>query len=113
MKIRFSIIGTDLLAQVCSAVDKLSKAVHAGDMDGVDTATDKLLALTAGSPSVDLSEADWRVFLRTLRSKDTAFESRYILPGTLCTGIFPAATAADRILELPIDGDAAQEDAGV
>lgn len=113
MKIRFSIIDPNTLAQVCSEVDQLSKAVHAGDMDGVDTATEKLLELTAGSSSVELSEADWRAFLRTLRSKDPAFESRYILPGTLCTDILPAATAADYILELPIDSDAAQEDADV
>lgn len=60
-----------------------------------------------------MSEVDWRAFLATLRNTDPAFESRYILPGTLCTGIFPAATAADHVLELPIDDDAAQEDAGV
>ena len=113
MKIRFSIINPDVLAQVCCEVDKLSKAVNDGNMDGVDIATEKLLALTVDDPSVELSEADWHTLLHTLRSNNPTLESRYILPGALCTHILPAATAADQVLERPIAGDAVWEDAGV
>ncbi|QIE30201.1 hypothetical protein [Caballeronia sp. SBC2] len=113
MRIRFSIINPDILAQVCSEVDTLLDAVNAGDMERVDSATEKLLLLTGNCRSTDLSEEEWRVFLDGIRSKNPAFESSYILPGSVCATIFPAVTANDFVLELPIDGDAKEEDAGV
>ena len=47
MKVRFAIVGSDLLAQVRAGIDVLLSAVNAGDMDGVDAATALLLKLTA------------------------------------------------------------------
>jgi hypothetical protein len=113
MKIRFSIISPDILAQVRSEVDMLLSAVNAGDMEGVDIATEKLWVLTADCHSVGLSEEEWRVFLDGIRSKNPAFKSSYILPGLVCATIFPTVTANDYVLELPIDGDAGEEDACV
>lgn len=109
MKIRFSIVSPDILAQVHSEVDMLLSAVNTGDMEGVDIATEKLLLLTADCRSVDLSEEEWRVFLDGIRSKNPAFKSNYVLPGLVCATIFPTVTANDYVLELPIDGDAGEE----
>jgi hypothetical protein len=113
MKIRFSIISPDILAQVRSEVEMLLSAVDAGDMEGVDIATDKLLVLTADCRSAYLSEEEWRVFLDGIRSKNPAFKSNYILPGLVCATIFPTVTSKDYVLELPIDGNAVEEDASV
>ena len=113
MKIRFSIISPDILAQVRSAVDLLSHAVESGNMDVVDISTDKLLVLTAGCHSIELSEKEWRLFLDGIRSKNPAFQSNYLLPGEICTSIFPTVTATDCVLELPIDGDEGEGDASV
>lgn len=113
MKIRFSIISPDILAQVRSTVDLLSHAVESGNMDVVDITTDKLLALTAGCHSIELSEKEWRVFLDGIRSKNPEFQSNYLLPGEICTSIFPTVTATDCVLELPIDGDEGEGGASV
>lgn len=113
MKMRFSIISPDTLAQVRSEADKLTSAVNAGDMDGVDIATENLFVLTANCRSVDLSEEEWRLFLDGVRSKNSAFISNYILPGSACDTIFATVTAYDYVLELPIDGDEGEEEAGV
>lgn len=87
----------------------LRRAVNAGDMDGVDAVTAKLLALTTDCRSVDLSEEEWRVFLGGLRSRNPAFQSTYLLPGEICADILPAVAANDFVLELPIDGEAETE----
>ena len=81
MKIRFAIVRPDILAQVRAEVDMLRSAVNAGDMDGVDAATAKLVALTADCRSVDLPEEEWRAFLDGIRSRNPAFQSNYLLPG--------------------------------
>lgn len=103
MKIRLSIIQPDLLGQVRNEVEKLSNAVNAGDMTTVDESTDTLVALTANSESIELTEAEWRAFLDRIRSKQPTFQSYYLLPGNFCTDLLPSATASDWILELPID----------
>ena len=109
MKIRFAIISPDILSQVRSEVAILLSAVDTGDMESVDIATDKLVVLTADCRSVDLSEEEWRVFLDRIRSKDPSFQSNYLLPGEVCTSIFPTVTATDYVLELPIDGEEGEE----
>ena len=106
MKIRLTIVSPDILPQVRAEVDMLRSAVNAGDMDGVDAATVKLLALTTGCRSVDLSEEEWRVFLEGVRSKNPAFQSNYLLPGEVCAANLPTVAASDFVLELPIDGEA-------
>ena len=113
MKIRFSIISPDILAQVRSTVDLLSHAVESGNMDVVDITTDKLLVLTAVCHSIELSEKEWRLFLDGIRSKNPGFQSNYLLTGEICTSIFPTVTATDCVLELPIDGDEGEGDASV
>ena len=113
MKIRFSIISPDILAQVRSTVDLLSHAVESGNMDVVDITTDKLLALTAGCHSIEQSEKEWRLFLDGIRSKKPGFQSNYLLPGEIFTSIFPTVTATDLVLELPIDGGEGEVDASV
>ena len=109
MKIRFAIVRPDILAQVRAEVDMLHSAVNAGDMDGVDAVTAKLLALTADCQSVDLSEEEWRAFLDGIRSRNPAFQSNYLLPGEICADILPTVAANDLVLELPIDGNAGKE----
>src|SRR5271166_4515639 len=109
MKIRFAIVTPDILAQVRAEVEKLRSAVNAGDMDGVDAATAKLLALTTDCRSVDLSEEEWRVFLEGIRSRNPAFQSNYLLPGEVYADILPTVAANDFVLELPIDGEAEKE----
>ena len=113
MKIRFAIVTPDILAQVRADVDMLRSAVNAGDMDGVDAATAKLLALTTDCRSFDLSEEEWRVFLKGIRSRNPAFQSSYLLPGEVCADILPTVAANDFVLELPIDGEREKEVTGV
>lgn len=110
MKIRFAIVSPDILGEVRSEVDKLQRLVNVGYMDGVEAATAKLLELTVDCRSVDLPEQDWRVFLDGIRSKNPAFQSKYLLSGEVCVSIFPTITANDYVLELPIDGDAGEEE---
>jgi len=105
MKIRFAMISPVILPKVQSEVDALVRAVNAGDMAAVDTATAKLLELTADCHSVDLTEKEWKAFLADIRSQNPAFQSSYMLPSELCTSIFPTATKGGFVLELPMDGD--------
>jgi len=109
MKIRFAIVRPDILAQIRAEVDLLRSAVNAGDMDGVDAATENLLALTADCQSVDMPEEEWRAFMDGIRSKNPGFQSNYLLPGEICTDILPTVSPNDYVLELPIDGDAGKE----
>ena len=113
MKIRFAIVSPDIHAQVRAEVDMLQSAVNAGDMDGVDAATERLLELTADCQSVDLPEEEWRAFLNGIRSRNPAFQSNYLLPGEICADILPTVAANDFVLELPIDGEAEKEVTGV
>lgn len=109
MKVRFAIVGSDLLAQVRVEIDALLGAVNAGDMDGVDAATAFLLKLTADCSSIELSEDEWRKFLNKIRLKNPDFKSNYLLPGDICAPLFPAIADSDYVLELPIDGDMGEE----
>jgi hypothetical protein len=113
MKIRFAIVSPEILAQVRAEVDMLRSAVNAGDMDGVDVATAKLLALTTGCRSVDLSETEWRVFLEGVRSGNPSFQSNYLLPGEVCAAIFPTVADSEFVLELPVDEELEREHADV
>ena len=109
MKVRLTIVGSDLLAQVRAGIDVLLSAVNAGDMDGVDAATTLLLKLTADCSSIDLSEDEWRKFLNEIRVKNPDFKSNYLLPGDICAHLFPEISDGDYVLELPIDGDMEEE----
>ena len=113
MKIRLAIVSRDIFAQVRTEIDMLLRAVNVGDMDDVDAATAQLLELTVDCRSVDLSEEDWRMFLSEIRGKNPAFESSYLLPGGVCVSIFPAITANDYVLELPLDEDAGEDEINV
>jgi hypothetical protein len=109
MKVRFAIVSPDILSQVRAQVDMLRSAVNAGDMDGVDAATAKLMALTIDCRSVDLSEEEWREFLAGIRSRNSEFHSDYLLPGEVCAAILPTVAPHDCVLELPIVGEAETE----
>ena len=113
MKIRFSIVSPNLLAQVRAEVDNLLRAVNVGDMDGVDAATAQLLELTVDCRSTDLSEDEWRSFLDDIRAKNPEFQSNYLLPGEVCVSLFPTITTSEYVLELPIDGDMGEEELDV
>ena len=113
MKVRFAIVGSDLLAQVRAEIDALLSAVNAGDMDGVDAATALLLKLTAGCNSIVLSEDEWRTFFNEIRVKNPDFKSNYLLPGDICAPLFPTIEDGDYVLELPIDGDMEEESVDV
>lgn len=113
MKIRFAILTPDILAQVRAEVEMLRDAVNTGNMDSADIATKKLLALTVDCRLVDLSEEQWRVFLDGVRSRNTAFQSNYLLRGEICADILPTVDANDLVLELPIDGEIEMEDVDV
>jgi hypothetical protein len=109
MRIRFAIVSPDILAQVRAGIHMLQHAVNSGDMNGVDTATEKLLALTADCHSVDLTEEEWRVFLSKIRSTIPDFQSNYLLPGEVCVSILPEVSAQDSVLELPFDEETGEE----
>jgi hypothetical protein len=109
MKIRFAIVRPNILAQVRAEVDLLQRAVNAGDMDSVDTATAKLLAWTSDCQSVNLTEEKWHAFLNGIRSKNPAFQSNYLLPGEICVEILPTVAINDFVLELPIDEEPGEE----
>lgn len=101
MKIRLALIPPDELTSVMRLTGDLRTAVNAGDMDGVDAATEKLLALTAKVRSADITEEEWRRFLGEVRARNAAFQSDYVVPGEFCTQFFPDATADTMVLQLP------------
>lgn len=103
MRIRLAVIPPDNLGRVHSLVEALRRAVNAGDMDGLDTATEELLSLTSGGQLVDLPEGQWRRFLAETRSRNPAFQSDYLLFGGACTQFFPQAAPTAVVLQLPID----------
>lgn len=101
MKIRLAVIPPDELRAVMRSTGDLRTAVNAGDMDGVDAATEKLMALTAKARSVDITEEKWHELLATVRAQNSAFQSDYVVPGEFCTQFFPDATADTMVLQLP------------
>ena len=103
MKIRLAAISLDNLPQAHPLIDTLRNAVNAGDMNSIDTATDKLLALTNMEHSVNLSEEEWKKFLAEIRTKNPAFQSDYLIPGEVCSQIFSNITSKMMVLQLPFD----------
>ena len=101
MRIRLAVISPDDLADVMRLTGDLRSAINAGDMDGVDSATGKLMAVTAKTRSVDITEEEWRGFLIEVRANNAAFQSDYVIPGQLCSQFFSGETAAAMILQLP------------
>ena len=101
MKIRLAVIPPDELTVVMRLTGDLRTAVNAGDMDGVDAATEGLVAVTVKTRSVDITEEEWRGFLAEVRARNAAFQSDYVVPGQLCAQFFPDATADTMVLQLP------------
>lgn len=101
MKIRLAVIPPDELTAVMRLTGDLRTAVNAGDMDNVDAATEKLVALTAKARSVDITEEEWRRFLAEVRARNAAFQSDYVVPGEFCSQFFPNATEDTMVLQLP------------
>ena len=101
MRIRIALIPPDDMAGVMCLAGDLRGAVNAGDMDGVDAATGKLMAATAKMRSVDITEEEWRRLLTAIKAKNSAFQSDYVIPGQLCSRLFPDATADTMVLQLP------------
>lgn len=100
MKVRFAIVGSDLLAQVRAEIDALLSAVNAGDMDGVDAATALLLKLSADCSSIDLSEDEWRKFLNKNSAEESRFQIQLSFAWRYLRPLFPAVAASDYVLEL-------------
>jgi len=113
MKLRMTIVSPGIAGQVRAEVDMLRRAVDDGDLDRADAATARLLELTADCRSLDLSEEDWRAFMNAVRRGNPAFESSYLLPGEVCASLFPAITASEQVLELPIDGETGEDEVDV
>lgn len=103
MKIRLAVIPPDDVAGVLRLTGDLRTAVNTGDMDGVDAATQKLMAVTAKMRSVDITEDEWRRFLIDIRANNAAFQSDYVVSGQLWSRFFPDATADTMVLQLPFD----------
>jgi len=101
MKIRLAVVPPDDLADVMRLTDDLRIAVNAGDMDGVDTATQKLMASTTKMRSADIGEDEWRRFLADIRAHNPAFQSDYLIPGDLCSRYLPDATTDTMVLHIP------------
>jgi hypothetical protein len=101
MNIRLAVIPPDDLADVMRLTGDLRIAVNAGDMDGVDTATQKLMAVTTKTRSVDIAEDEWRRFLIDIRAHNPAFQSDYVVPGQLCAQFFPDARVGTMVLQFP------------
>jgi hypothetical protein len=101
MRVRLAVIPPDELTVVMRLTGDLRSAVEAGDMDGVDAATEKLVAVTAKTRSVDITEEDWRRFLAAVRARNAALQSDYVVPGQLCSQFFPDATVETMVLQLP------------
>ena len=101
MKIRLAVIPPDELATFFHLVGDLRSRVEAGDMDGVDTATEKLLTATAKMRLVDITEERWREFLAKARVEDATFQSDYVGPGKCYSQFFPDAATEAMVLQFP------------
>jgi hypothetical protein len=108
-----TIVGPEMSVLVQSEVDVLRRAVNAGDMDGVDASTARLLRLTVDCRSIDLSEQEWQTFTNEIRRENPAFESNYLLPAEVCVSLFPTIRADEQVLELPIDGEMDEDEIDV
>ena len=103
MKIRLAVVQLDDLPKLRPLIDALRNAVNTKDMSSIDTATDKLLALTNVEHLVDLSEEEWQKFLADTRTRNPAFKSDYLISGEVCSQIFPNITSKMMVLQLPFD----------
>jgi len=103
MKVKLAVIPREQLAVILPLIEKLRDATNAGDMDGMDTATEALLALVHDQRSIDLSEDEWKGWFSGIRSKDPTFQSDYLVSGELFNQYFPDATAGTMILQLPFN----------
>lgn len=101
MKIRIAIIPPEDLPVVTRLAADLRNAVNAGDMEGVDATTEKLMAVTEKMRSVDISEEEWCAFLSEVRARNEAFESDYVIAGQECLRFFPDAAAGTMVLQFP------------
>ncbi len=105
MKVRFAVVDPAILEAVRAGVEQLQRAVNTGDMDDVDEATARLLELTAGCRSIDLSEEEWRTFLSGIRRDYPEFESRYLLAAQPCASLLPGIANDAHVLEIPMDDE--------
>ena len=101
MNVRLAIIQPEDLAGVMSLTGDLRKAVNSGDMDGMGAATEKLMAVTAKTHRVDITEEKWRRFLSEVRAENATFQSDYVVSGQLYPQFFPGITADEMVLQLP------------
>jgi len=105
MIIRLAVIPDDDIDHVRIAVDALRNAVNDGNMDDMDEATGRLLTLTSGKDSINLSESQWREFLAETRAGNPAFQSDYLLSGGVCSAFFSHITPEATVLQIPLDGE--------
>ncbi len=103
MKIRLAVIPSEDLVRVRPVIDSLRIASDTGDMDGVDSATEKLLSLSERDQTIDLTEKEWREWLSEIRATNPIFQSDYLISGDLCSRYFQDATSDTVVLQLPID----------
>ena len=103
MRIRLAAIPPENLARVRPLIDTLRNASNAGDMDGMDAATEKLLALADEEHSINLAEEEWRKWVADVRTKNPTFASDYLVSGEVCARYFPHATSETMVLQLPVD----------
>jgi hypothetical protein len=103
MKIRLAVIPADGLAHIRHLIEVLQNAVNAGNIDGMDSATEELLSLTAGWPLIEISEEDWREFLAGTRAVNPAFQSDYLVYGGACSRFFSNMPPEAMVLQLPFD----------
>jgi len=103
MIIRLTIISNNDLTRIRPMLETLRNTVNTGDMDGMDDTTVKLLSMTAGRHSIDLSETEWRKFLAEIRARNPAFQSDYLLSGEICSRFFPNVKPETMVLQLPLD----------
>ncbi len=101
MKIRLAVIPSDEVAGVMRLTGDLRTAINTGDMDGVDVATQRLMAVTAKMRSADITEGEWRRFLIEIRANNAALRSDYLVPGQLCSQFFPDETEDTMVLQFP------------
>ena len=103
MIIRMVSIQNNDLAAVSPAVETLRGAVAAGKMKSMNEATEKLLSLTAGKPSYDISEDEWREFIAKIRIKEPHFKADYILSGEYFSGYFSNMKPETMVIQFPVN----------
>ena len=103
MTVRLTVIQNNDLAGISPAVEKLRGAVDTGNMKSMNDATEKLLSLTAGKQSVDITEAEWRKFAAKIRTKNQGFKADYILSGEFFSGYFSDMKPGEKVLQVPFE----------